>query len=59
MGSLRKALNILRDSGCLQVKLFGVQTELATSFIEQYIYLKEQLADKLWLFRPGIRQRFP
>lgn len=56
MGSLRKALNILRDSGCLQVKLFGVQTELATSFIEQYIYLKEQLADKLWLFRPGIRQ---
>lgn len=29
------------DSGCLQVEFFGAQIELATSFLEQYIYLRK------------------
>ena len=59
MESVKCSWNISRDDGCLRVRLFAVQTELATSFTEQPVFLKEQLAGTLWLLRCGIWRRFP
>lgn len=53
MESVPKVLLKYIEAQWLSGSKTGVQIELGTSFIEQ-VYLKEQLAVKLWLRRHGI-----
>lgn len=54
MGSKHKVLLKYIEGQWLSGSKTVVQIELAMSFIKQHVYLKEQLAAKLWLFRHDI-----
>lgn len=55
--SLFTSAAIRKNDACLKEKYlrngFSSELNLTAFFMDHQVYLKEQLTDELWLFRPG------